>query len=665
MSKSHRPKDVTPSFLSGEQRINKLLAAAGFGSRRQVDELITEGRVEIDGKTITQVGVKVNADESTILVDGEPLKRHKPVYYAVHKPAGVLCTNADPEGRPRVIDLVPSTARLFPVGRLDSSSTGLILLTNDGELAQRLAHPKHCVPKTYFVVVAGQVEKEAMHRLQRGIYLAEGIARVDGAKIRRVRQGCTEIDITLSEGKNREIRRVLARLGHKVVVLRRTAIGPLKLADMPEGSYRPLMASEVASLYQAVEDIKRARNQDRRERKKRADERAEKLASAPKSSSKKPTSQVPAVYNEDADWDEADDIVDSLPPMSQNPYRLEDDVEDDEVAGDDSILVSEVNSDEVFSNRKGAVISYDDDQDGVDSQAAEFDGSGFEDEDDDFDDFENALSSEDDEGDFEATSERPPQDRAPYNRGRPSPRGGRNFGGQSNGGRQGDRSSGGRSNGGRPGGDRSKGDNFRGQGRGSDRREGGFAPRGERREGGFAPRRERREGGFAPRGDRRESGFAPRGDRREGGFAPRGDRREGGFAPRGDRERNYGDRGSRREFSRTAEFGADTSSDRGGFTGDRGERGGFRGGERGPRTGGSRGFGSRGSGPRSSGPRSGGPREGRIEGGGPSGGRPGFGRPGGGRRPSGGGGGRPSSGGHRGGPGRSGGGRGRPGRGGR
>lgn len=366
MSKPKRTTDATPSFLSGEQRINKLLAAAGLGSRRQVDELITEGRVEIDGQVISQVGVKVDADKSKILVDGEPLKRHRPVYYAVHKPAGVLCTNSDPEGRPRVIDLVPAQARLFPVGRLDASSTGLILLTNDGELAQRLAHPKHCVPKTYFVVVAGQVEKEAMRRLQRGIYLAEGVARVDGATIRKVRKGCTEIDITLSEGKNREIRRVLARLGHKVVVLRRTSIGPLKLADMPEGAYRPLQDKEVAALYQAVEEIKKARNQDRRERKKRNTENE--LAPSSPRSGKPPAGNPsrPPVFNEDGgDWNEddefeADSIMDTLPPMSKNPFRTADDEDAEEEGFDDAILVTDFNAPEVYSNKRGAVLSYDD-----------------------------------------------------------------------------------------------------------------------------------------------------------------------------------------------------------------------------------------------------------------------------------------------------------------
>lgn len=387
MSKPNRPKAATPSFLTGEQRINKLLAAAGFGSRRQVDELITDGRVEIDGKLVTQVGVKVDADVAKVTVDGEPLKRHRPVYFAVHKPEGFLCTNCDPDGRPRVIELVPSTARLFPVGRLDASSTGLILLTNDGELAQRLAHPKHCVPKTYFVVVAGQVDYDSMRRLQRGIYLAEGVARVDGATIRKVRKGCTEIDITLSEGKNREIRRVLARLGHKVVVLRRVAIGPLKLADMPEGSYRPLQDKEVAALYNAVDEIKRARNLERRERKKRntVDGLAmsdgpngdpANSASSANGSGNRPSRprKAVAIFDEEGDnWDDADDeMMDVLPPISANPFRTEDDEDaSEDEAFDDAILVTETDG-QIFSNRKGSVLAFDDDEINVEAIADDF-----------------------------------------------------------------------------------------------------------------------------------------------------------------------------------------------------------------------------------------------------------------------------------------------------
>ncbi len=263
-----RPDSPKPEPTPSLQRINKVLAASGLGSRRHVDELIEQGRVEIDGQTVTQVGVKVDLSTASISVDGELLKQHRPVYYALHKPEGVLCTNRDPQGRPRVIDFVPNQQRLFPVGRLDASSTGLILLTNDGELAQQLAHPKHEIPKRYSVVVVGQVELDALKRLERGIYIAEGKTQVDQAKLKKVRKSSTELELTLSEGKNREIRRVLARLGHKVVSLKRIAIGPLKLADLPEGAYRPLSNHEVQGLYQAVEDIRRERKAARKARKK-------------------------------------------------------------------------------------------------------------------------------------------------------------------------------------------------------------------------------------------------------------------------------------------------------------------------------------------------------------------------------------------------------------
>lgn len=408
MSKPKRPRTETPSVLTGEQRINKLLAAAGLGSRRQVDELITDGRVEIDGKTITQVGVKVDADTAKISVDGEPLKRHRPLYFAVHKPAGVLCTNSDPEGRPRVIDLVPGQNRLFPVGRLDSSSTGLILLTNDGELAQRLAHPRNSVPKSYYVLVAGQVEMDSMRRLQRGIYLAEGFARVDGAKIRRVRKGCTEIEITLSEGKNREIRRVLARLGHKVITLRRLAIGPLRLATLPEGSYRPLSQEEVAQLYNAVEEIKREKKIQRKEKDRHrsaemsgigANSEEDRLEAIAKSDISEPVKTKSQKVKKKS---KRDDSMDTLPPLSENPYSEPEDQDTEDAGFQDSVLVKNSGPSLDGNVRRGKVLSYSDDDEGSMDEASfdddEFDtsGMGFESFDDD-DDIEDNMEDDDSE----------------------------------------------------------------------------------------------------------------------------------------------------------------------------------------------------------------------------------------------------------------------------
>ncbi|MFO0939243.1 MAG: pseudouridine synthase [Pirellulales bacterium] len=235
------------------QRINKVLAAAGLGSRRDVEELILQGRVEIDGTTVTNLATRVNPQEAKIEVDGQLLKRPKLVYYALNKPKGVLSTSNDPSGRMRVIDFVPDKHRVFSVGRLDRYSEGLMLLTNDGDLAQRLAHPRFRVQKTYFVVVAGILTIEELAKLRKGVYLAEGMARIDGARIRKTRKTCTELEILLSEGKNREIRRILARAGHKVVLLRRLAIGPLRLAEMPVGAARELTANEIKALYAVTE----------------------------------------------------------------------------------------------------------------------------------------------------------------------------------------------------------------------------------------------------------------------------------------------------------------------------------------------------------------------------------------------------------------------------
>lgn len=242
-------KKRTPNTDPSQLRINKVLAAAGLGSRRDVEELVLQGRVEVDREIVTDLAFRVNPSQSTIKVDGEILKQSRKVYYILNKPPGILSTNRDPSGRTRVIDLVPDQTRVFSVGRLDRSSEGLILLTNDGELAQRLAHPKYRIQKTYFVVVAGLMTKEELAKLRKGVHLAEGFAKIDGATIRRARKGCTELEIVLSEGKNREIRRILARAGHKVVLLRRIAIGTLRLGLLPVGASRELSSSEVKSLY--------------------------------------------------------------------------------------------------------------------------------------------------------------------------------------------------------------------------------------------------------------------------------------------------------------------------------------------------------------------------------------------------------------------------------
>lgn len=240
------------SAKKGPQRVQRLLAAAGFGSRRNCEEMITEGRVVVDGVPITELGTQVDPQVSKVYVDGTLLKKQRLVYFLLNKPPGVVTTNSDPQGRTRVTDLIQEPERIFPVGRLDRNSEGLLLLTNDGDLAQQLAHPKYGVRKIYRVTVAGKVDSPKLAEMKKGIYIAEGHVAVDGATIIRHRAKSTDLEITLREGKNREIRRILARLGHKVMTLQRVALGPLRLGDLPRGLYRPLRPEELKRLREEV-----------------------------------------------------------------------------------------------------------------------------------------------------------------------------------------------------------------------------------------------------------------------------------------------------------------------------------------------------------------------------------------------------------------------------
>lgn len=243
--------DDSPSGV----RLQKVLAAAGYGSRRECETLITEGRVEIDGKVADELGVRVNPQTQKIHVDGVPVKAPRMRYYLLNKPKGVLSTSRDPAGRPRAIDLVPEEERVFTVGRLDKESEGLLLLTNDGELANRLAHPRYGVPKTYLVAVQGEPDEATLRQLKEGVPLAEGIARVASYKVRKKTSNFTELELTLQEGKNREVRRIFAKLGHKVLRLRRISLGPLRLGQIPVGAHRELTREELDKLREAAGSI--------------------------------------------------------------------------------------------------------------------------------------------------------------------------------------------------------------------------------------------------------------------------------------------------------------------------------------------------------------------------------------------------------------------------
>ena len=239
------------------ERLQKALASAGLGSRRECEELILDGRVEVDRQVTQELGVRVDVTRQEIRVDGVNLPMPKRVYFVVNKPKGVVSTNRDPSGRPRVIDLVGSDERIFPVGRLDRSSEGLILVTNDGELANLLTHPRYGIDKTYHVRVAGHPTVELLRKLREGVRLAEGLARVQSIRIKKRYRDSCDLEVVLNEGRNREIRRILARVGHKVMQLKRIGMGPLRLGELPRGAHRRLTMREVQQLRQAAKSAER------------------------------------------------------------------------------------------------------------------------------------------------------------------------------------------------------------------------------------------------------------------------------------------------------------------------------------------------------------------------------------------------------------------------
>ncbi len=236
-------------------RLQKVLAAAGVGSRRHCEELIGEGRVEVDGEIVRRYGARVDPNRQIIKVDGKRIPASQDlVYLALNKPGGVLTTMSDDRGRRTVSDLLGDQAeRLYHVGRLDYETEGLMLLTNDGELAHRLMHPRFGVPKTYLADVPGPIPKDLGRRLMTGIELEDGTASAD--KFRVVERAGTRalVEITLHEGRKHIVRRLLAAAGHPVSRLVRTRVGPVTLGDLRPGTSRPLTVAEVGDLYAAVD----------------------------------------------------------------------------------------------------------------------------------------------------------------------------------------------------------------------------------------------------------------------------------------------------------------------------------------------------------------------------------------------------------------------------
>ena len=244
------------AVASEPDRLQKVLAHAGVGSRRSCEEFILQGRISINGKIVRELGTKVVAGRDKIAVDGQPIHDERPVYIAVNKPKGYVSTNNDPSGRPRVVDLVPNIPqRVYSVGRLDEMSTGLMLLTNDGELANRLAHPKFGVEKVYRAVVAGTPANEVYQKLVEGVWLAEGKVRAKRVKPIAHKGDATVLELVLAEGKNREVRRMLAKFGHKVMTLTRVAVGPVTMKGLKPGGWRFLTAQEVDLLRKVADGM--------------------------------------------------------------------------------------------------------------------------------------------------------------------------------------------------------------------------------------------------------------------------------------------------------------------------------------------------------------------------------------------------------------------------
>ncbi|XCN74846.1 MAG: pseudouridine synthase [Candidatus Electrothrix aestuarii] len=232
------------------ERIQKIIAHAGICSRRKAEEYIAQGRVKVDGKAVTQPGLKVDPKQAVITVDGKPLQEEKKMYVLLHKPRGYVTTMSDPQGRPIVTDLLPKIQeRLFPVGRLDLDSEGALLLTNDGTLAHQVLHPRFEVKKTYQATVQGFPKKTELKKLEQGIVL-------DGTKtwpallrVIKKEKDVTVIEIIIHEGKKRQVRKMFQAIGYPVIRLKRTAYGRLRLENLTEGRYRFLDKNDLKKLF--------------------------------------------------------------------------------------------------------------------------------------------------------------------------------------------------------------------------------------------------------------------------------------------------------------------------------------------------------------------------------------------------------------------------------
>lgn len=261
-----RPPSERRGEGQGEQkgeRIQKILARAGLGSRRSCEDFITGGRVTVDGHRVTELGTRADPRTSVIHVDGRRVRAEPLVYYVLHKPSGVISTTGEEAKRERVrgrggrvIDLVPPRPRVFPVGRLDVDSEGLMLLTNDGDLANRMTHPRYGLERRYHATVKGDISERALQRLRRGVRLAEGKTLPPQVEVLHTSGGGGVLEVVIKEGLNREVRRILAAVGLRVKKLIRVGLGPptlLTLKGIPKGAFREATSREIAALRKATD----------------------------------------------------------------------------------------------------------------------------------------------------------------------------------------------------------------------------------------------------------------------------------------------------------------------------------------------------------------------------------------------------------------------------
>lgn len=233
------------------ERLQKVLAHAGLGSRRAMEELIAAGRVKVNGRRAV-LGARIDPDKDEVEVDGSrvPLEQDL-VHYMLNKPVGVVSTASDPEGRQTVVDLLDLPGRIWPVGRLDTDSEGLLIVTNDGDLTHRLTHPRYEVPKTYLAEVKGTAGARAIKQLIAGVELEDGVTKRAKVSLLEATRGGTLLEITITEGRNRQVRRMCEAVGHPVKRLVRTTLGPLHLGRLKPGTFRKLSLEEVRVLYRA------------------------------------------------------------------------------------------------------------------------------------------------------------------------------------------------------------------------------------------------------------------------------------------------------------------------------------------------------------------------------------------------------------------------------